>query len=146
MLSLDAERATIQDGQLSDPHHLQAVLAAAQRAGRTDELVTRQALADLWIRDRAAEWLGQWIGRTGSPPGPELALTKLALGANHRRRAAALSEVLGVGLTADDGWKAGWATFTLSVPAITIAGGTDEILRTMVAERVLGLAKEPPVS
>ena len=33
----------------------------------------------------------------------------------------------------------------LSVPAISIAGGTDQIQRTILAERILGLAKEPTV-
>ena len=33
----------------------------------------------------------------------------------------------------------------LSVPAVSIAGGTDQIQRTILAERILGLAKEPTV-
>ena len=36
-----------------------------------------------------------------------------------------------------------WAELVLGVPGMRVAGGTDEVLRNIVGERVLGLPKEP---
>ena len=36
-----------------------------------------------------------------------------------------------------------WSTFCISAAGISIAGGTDEVQRNIIGERVLGLPKEP---
>ena len=84
--------------------------------------------------------------RAGQLPGPEMSIAKLALTQNMQRVAQTLGELLGPRLVADTGeWGTyAWAEFVLGVPGVRVAGGTDEVMRNIVGERVLGLPKEPP--
>ena len=74
-----------------------------------------------------------------------MSLAKLALTANMVRTCDLLSSALGPALIADTGtWGTyAWSEFVLGVPGMRIAGGSDEVLRNILGERVLGLPKEP---
>jgi alkylation response protein AidB-like acyl-CoA dehydrogenase len=63
-----------------------------------------------------------------------------------QRIAQMLGELLGPRMIADTGeWGTfAWAEFVLGIPGVRVAGGTDEVMRNIVGERVLGLPKEPP--
>jgi alkylation response protein AidB-like acyl-CoA dehydrogenase len=78
-------------------------------------------------------------------PGPEMSLAKLALTSNLTLLADLVSMALGPRLIADSGQPAtfSWAEFVLGVPGMRIGGGTDEVQRSTIAERMLGLPKEP---
>ena len=80
-------------------------------------------------------------------PGPEGSLGKLMWTANMTRVSAAISAVLAPRLVADTGeWGTfAWGEHVLGAPGYRIAGGSDEIQRNIIGERVLGLPPEPRV-
>jgi alkylation response protein AidB-like acyl-CoA dehydrogenase len=59
----------------------------------------------------------------------------------------AISSILGPRLVADTGeWGTyAWSEHVLGAPGYRIAGGSDEIQRNIIGERVLGLGAEPRV-
>ncbi len=74
-----------------------------------------------------------------------MSIGKLTLTANLTETAEFVSEVLGPRITADTGeWGTwAWSKFVCGTPGMRIAGGSDEVLRNIIGERVLGLPKEP---
>ncbi|MBK9179147.1 MAG: acyl-CoA dehydrogenase family protein [Acidimicrobiales bacterium] len=126
------------------------VLALARHLGRTDEPVVRQALAGLYARQRLMQLTTRRAAaalRAGQTPGPEGSLGKLLWTEGMRRTSDVVSLVLGPRLVADTGeWGTyAWAEQVLGAPGYRIAGGSDEIQRSIIGERVLGLPKEPQV-
>jgi alkylation response protein AidB-like acyl-CoA dehydrogenase len=85
--------------------------------------------------------------KAGQTPGPEGSLGKLMWTANMTRTSDAIGRVLGARLVADTGeWGTyAWREHVLGAPGYRIAGGSDEIQRNIIGERVLGLPAEPRV-
>ncbi|TML43469.1 MAG: dehydrogenase [Actinobacteria bacterium] len=121
----------------------------ARRRGVLDDAVVRQGIADVYIRTKILGYIGQRTRaavKAGKAPGPEGSIAKLA-GALLARRTSDLGiAIAGPGGQAwADQRESRWALGVLSAPASRIAGGTDEVQRNIIGERVLGLPKEPQV-
>jgi alkylation response protein AidB-like acyl-CoA dehydrogenase len=121
----------------------------ARRRGVLADPVVRQGIADVYIRTQIMGYIGQRTRaavKAGKAPGPEGSIAKLA-GALLARRTSDLGiAIAGAGGQAwEDKRESRWALGVLSAPASRIAGGTDEVQRNIIGERVLGLPKEPQV-
>ncbi|HEX2578020.1 MAG TPA: acyl-CoA dehydrogenase family protein [Aquihabitans sp.] len=118
--------------------------------GVDDDPVLRDELAKLYTGYQVAKFTNMRAAdklRAGGLPGPELSIGKLALTNNLTATAEFVAKVLGPRVQADSGeWGTwAWSTFICGTPGMRIAGGSDETLRNIVSERVLGLPKEPGI-
>jgi len=80
---------------------------------------------------------------SGVEPGPEASVRKL-LGAEHEQRVQEFGlEVLGPEGATTEGDAVVWSRGFLSTRCLTIAGGTSEVQRNVIGERLLGLPRDP---
>ncbi|MGD0083116.1 MAG: acyl-CoA dehydrogenase family protein [Acidimicrobiales bacterium] len=126
------------------------LLEVVRSSGGCSDIVLRQRLAQLYIHSAI---LGQIRMRTlaaalaGRQPGPEASLRK-ALADDHGQEIMGLAKDLcgAAGMLADAGpcgdLNPVWSYGYLFSPALTIGGGTAEVQRNIIAERVLGLPHE----
>jgi alkylation response protein AidB-like acyl-CoA dehydrogenase len=115
-----------------------------------DDPLVRQKMMDVYINFQVSRYTNQRAMdkiKRGQLPGPEMSIAKLSLTNNLWRTANFVADVLGPRITADTGeWGTfAWGAFLLGVPGMKVAGGTDEVMKNIVGERVLGLPKEPGI-
>jgi len=79
----------------------------------------------------------------GGPPGPEGNVSKL-LGAEHQQQVSEIGLAM-AGLDVIDGVEPSITHAYLMTRCLTIAGGTSEVIRNVIAERILGLPRDPLV-
>jgi alkylation response protein AidB-like acyl-CoA dehydrogenase len=124
------------------------VLEHARAAGLADDPVIRQAIARLVTLHRVSVWTAERARQArarGARPGAEGSIGKLAASNVARESARVHAMIAGAGglLTGPDSALGGViAEVLMSVPGQSIAGGTDEIQKNILAERVLGLPGE----
>ena len=137
--TLTHERGGVAGLHLRVRRSIASLISAARETGRTGDPLVRQALARLYLEgeylkllaDRAVS--GQLHGR---PLGPESSLAKLVWSdiENH------LADVAGLVLGPEANTGA-WGRQRVYVRAVTIAGGTTQVNKSVIAQRVLGLPR-----
>jgi alkylation response protein AidB-like acyl-CoA dehydrogenase len=130
-------------GGRSDP--IAHRLAALARERDVLDATARQRIADIWIRTEIGRYLGMrtmTAALRGERPGPEGSVAKLAGTALAVDIGRIAVDLLGpYGVAGDEFTK--WKVRFLGSPGWRLGGGTDEVNRNVVAERVLGLPGEP---
>ncbi|MDA1310267.1 MAG: acyl-CoA dehydrogenase family protein, partial [Proteobacteria bacterium] len=124
------------------------IIQRAKQTGAIDDPAMRQEIAKLMVLHKSAEWTARRARSAqeqGKPQGPEGSLGKLA-SSNVARAAARVHTMISGAdamLSGADGVMDGTiAEILISFPASSIAGGTDEIQRNIISERVLNMPKE----
>ena len=137
-------------GAMSQAMGSAKLIKEARRRGRGRDPVVRDALADLYIRERIQKFIGMRIrqaAESGRAPGPEGSIAKLNAAILSRRSSDVAIELAGASGqawdAADEDGADEWASAVIGAPAMAIAGGTNEVQRNIIGERVLGLPKEP---
>jgi acyl-CoA dehydrogenase len=110
---------------LGDPT---ALLELARRCG---DPVARDRTMRVYVATEVARLTG------AAAPGAKLRMAAVLKGTS-----GLALDLLGPHGMLDDG---DWTTMFLTAPSLSIRGGTDEIQRSQIAERVLGLPREPSV-
>ncbi|HUO49516.1 MAG TPA: acyl-CoA dehydrogenase [Acidimicrobiales bacterium] len=116
------------------------------RPAMAEDPVTLDRLGALLAEAQSLAVLGQRTtlrSVSGVEPGPEASVRKL-LGAEHEQRVQEFGlALLGPEGATTEGDAAIWSRGFLSTRCLTIAGGTSEVQRNVIAERLLGLPRDP---
>jgi len=123
------------------------LIILAKETGAHDDLLIRDRVAQQWIELQALKFTNYraltTLVRTGVP-GPEGSIAKLHWSESNQRLGKLALEILGhrAQLDGDDSvWSGYWQYQQLRSRGNTIEAGTSEVLRSIIAERVLGLPR-----
>jgi alkylation response protein AidB-like acyl-CoA dehydrogenase len=124
--------------------------ALSSLAGGSPGPAARQELVDVYMHEQVRRLTRQRADqarRNGGSPGPEGSLGKVLWTQGLTAIGKAAAALLGPAILADSGQHGtfAWGQHLLGAPGFRIAGGSDEIQRNIIGERLLGLPPEPRV-
>jgi alkylation response protein AidB-like acyl-CoA dehydrogenase len=127
--------------QLGFERELQRIIAIARDNGRARDPLMRGRLANAWLGLRIMRFnaLRTLSTMESGTPGPEASITKLYWATWHRALGELAIDVLGPRFELEDELQ----RMFLFTRADTIYGGSNQIQRNVIGERVLGLPREP---
>jgi alkylation response protein AidB-like acyl-CoA dehydrogenase len=131
--------------QIRYARELSGIAELAQRNGTADDPVIRERLTRAWVGLRAMRSyaLATMDVDQGSQAAGKDSVSKLLWANWHRGLGELAMDIMGKsGLTLDQGEFSEWQRLYLFSRADTIYGGSNEIQRNIIAERVLGLPRE----
>jgi alkylation response protein AidB-like acyl-CoA dehydrogenase len=144
LTTLMFERVTIglgSEGMGYNSTRFAAAIAADPQARRDPEV--RHKLGEIASELLAVRFTGYrtlTALQKGQVPGPEAGLAKVTIVAGAIKAGDLIADVLGPDALEEDSQ---WAYMISFLPGLKSAGGTEEILRNTIGERVLGLPPEP---
>jgi alkylation response protein AidB-like acyl-CoA dehydrogenase len=122
------------------------LLDLARATGQADDPRVRQLVAEARINDRVQAQLVDRVStgiRTGAFPAPAGALPRLFAAASGERRFDIGLEIAGAGAGAWlEGESDSWGTDYLIRQGFSLGGGSSEMARNIISERVLGMPRE----
>jgi alkylation response protein AidB-like acyl-CoA dehydrogenase len=133
----------------TSPLSYHSLRGLAARLGTGADAGLSRKLAELYARERSVQLFGQLLreeAMAGRDPGPRGSVAKLAGAELGIFASQVAAEVLGPAAAASDSEDVrAVLNGMISAPGGSIAGGTNEIQRNIIGERVLGLPKDPGV-
>jgi alkylation response protein AidB-like acyl-CoA dehydrogenase len=145
MTTLLHERSAIGGGIGSFAMPFDDILRIARERWRNDDPLTRQHLVEIYTRKKILDVLNTRVQTallSGRIPEAEGSVIKLLMAQLGSVSALKAIELMGAEGTLADGQGSAQQRF-LGMAALHIGGGTDEVQRNAIAERVLGLPREP---
>ena len=143
--TLGNERVSMGSGSSMGPG-LESLLELAEQTAAYDDAATAVTVGGLVVDALTLAALGTRMtlrALMGASPGSDASVRKL-LGVEHDQRVQEVGvELLGVGAAAGDDAASLWIGGFVGNRSLSIAGGTSEIQRNVIAERLLGLPRDP---
>ena len=131
--------------QVGFERELDGLIAEARRNGASQSAVMRQRIVDMWIGLQLMKWNGLRSMGSGVP-GPEASISKLFWGTWHSDLGELAMDIGGLESQIAEGFPYELTLdqkLFLFTRSETIYGGSNEVQRNVLGERVLGLPKEP---